>query len=135
MKSISGIIAVVIIFASTFTFGKEASASDVYWNEFSPNMVSLDYGMAIDWGFSYTVEVTESRPIPLILLTCESRANEDRFCYSTVLQLPAKSGSNMIRYGVDASQYDIGTNVYTQTLILGGREPIADTLTIIVEVQ
>ena len=114
-----------------------AMAGDVYWDvEPSEIILDFEYGNAIDFGFTYNVEVEEDETGPLLLRTCEFPSQSRSSCYTIPLQNPAQTGVGYVRYGIDASQYDEGENEYTLSLFLGGwRNRVVDTLTIMVNVE
>ena len=68
----------------------------------------------------------------LRLRICEPEAGEPvPDCWTSVLENPATDGEGGVRYGVDLSQYNMGTNTFTLTLILGaGPSAPRDTLTL-----
>jgi hypothetical protein len=119
--------------ASAFSSAALAGTPTVAW-DWDYEELDIDYGVAVDFKFDYTVNLNGStRSTPLYLRTCEDPASEVPLCYMSRLQYPAKNGDASIRYGVDSSQYNIGTNVYTLTLILGNRT-VTDTFTLVVNV-
>lgn len=111
-----------------------ASAADVYWTD-PDQSYPIPYGTALDFYFSY--EVTGATTEALRVRICEQEAGEPvPDCWTSVLANPAVNGEGGVRYGIDASQYNLGTNTYTLTLILGaGPSAPRDTLTLTADVS
>jgi hypothetical protein len=110
-----------------------AAAAVVWVTETEPVMIDSD--IALEYAFEYAVVVPgEGAGYTLDVEFCADPADADPACTASPLEV--MSGSSFLRFGIDPTQYAIGTNTYTfeLTLSLDGEPVSSDTLTLTAEV-
>ncbi len=98
--------------------------------------ITQDIGVTWFAEYAARVPLDQRADAVLELERCDTPAHRDTTCATSLLPLPTDAcGTNLLRFGVDPSQYRRGTNLYTFTLRLRRRCAVdsADAFSLTVE--